>query len=60
MVEGEVSRVVFGSNVLVAAYNWPGGRADLAFLLVRRRVVELRARSFILAEVHRILREKLG
>lgn len=60
MVEGEVSRVVFDYNVLVAADNWPGGRADLAYLFVRRGVVELHARSFILEEVHRILREKFG
>jgi uncharacterized protein len=44
----------------VAAYNWPGGRADLAYLLARRGVVELHASPFILAEVGRILVEKLG
>jgi predicted nucleic acid-binding protein len=44
----------------VAAYNWPGGRADLAYLLARRGVVELHASSFILGEVGRILVEKFG
>jgi predicted nucleic acid-binding protein len=44
----------------VAAYNWPGGRADLAYVLVRRGVVELHASSFILGEVGRILAEKFG
>ena len=55
-----VPRVVFDSNVLVAAYNWPGGRADLAYLPVRRGVVELHASSFILGEVGRILADKFG
>ncbi len=45
---------------MVAAYNWPGGRADLAYLLARRGVVELHASSFILGEVDRVLREKFG
>jgi predicted nucleic acid-binding protein len=45
---------------LVAAYNWPGGRADLAYLLARRGVVDLHASSFILGEVDRVLREKFG
>jgi predicted nucleic acid-binding protein len=44
--------------VLVAAYNWPGGTADRAYLLARRGVVELHASTFILEEVERILREK--
>jgi predicted nucleic acid-binding protein len=45
---------------LVAVYNWPGGRADLAYLLARRGVVDLHASSFILGEVDRVLREKFG
>lgn len=53
-------RVVFDSNVLVAAYNWPGGVADRAYLLARRAVVELRVSPFILDEVGRVLREKFG
>jgi uncharacterized protein len=44
----------------VAAYNWPGGKADLAYLLARRGVVELHASSFILGEVGRILAQKFG
>jgi uncharacterized protein len=44
----------------VAAYNWPGGRADLAYLLARRGVVELHASPFILDEVGRILAEKFS
>jgi len=46
--------------VLVAAYNWPGGMADRAYLLVRRGGVELHASMFILGEVDRVLREKFG
>jgi putative PIN family toxin of toxin-antitoxin system len=57
---GEAPRVVFDSNVLVAAYNWPGGVADRAYLLVRRGVVELHVSLFILGEVERVLREKFG
>lgn len=53
-------RVVFDPNVLVAAYNWPGGVADRAYLLARRGVVELRVSPFILDEVGRVLREKFG
>jgi predicted nucleic acid-binding protein len=44
----------------VAAYNWPCGRANRAYLLVRRGVVELHASTFILGEVDRVLREELG
>lgn len=44
----------------MAAYNWPGGRADLAYLLARRGVVELHASSFILDKVGRVLRDKFG
>ncbi len=56
--EGPVKtpRVVFDSNVLLAAYNWPGGMADRAYWLVRRGVVELHTSPFILGEVERILR----
>ncbi len=46
--------------MLVAAYNWPGGMADRAYLLVRRDAVELHASTFILYEVGRILSEKFG
>jgi len=46
--------------VLVAAYNWPDGMADRAYLLARRGVVELHTSTFILGEVERILREKFG
>ncbi len=53
-------RVVFDSNVLVAAYNWPGGMADRAYGFARRGVVELHTSPFILGEVERILREKFG
>lgn len=53
-------RVVFDSNVLVAAYNWPGGMADSAYLLARRGVVELHASTFVLDEVGRVLGEKFG
>ena len=44
----------------MAAYNWPRGRAERAYLLVRRGVVELHASTFILGEVDRVLREKLA
>ncbi len=53
-------RAVFDSNVLVAAYNWPGGVADHAYLLARRGVVGLHVSPFILDEVGRVLREKFG
>ena len=53
-------RVVFDSNVLVAAYNWPGGMVDRAYLLARRSVVELHVSTFILDEVARVLAEKFG
>ncbi len=52
------TRVVFDTNVLVAAYNWPGGMADHAYWLVRRGVAELHTSGFILGEAERILREK--
>ncbi len=45
---------------MVAAYNWPGGMADHAYLLARRGVVELHASTFILDEVGRVLGEKFG
>ncbi len=45
---------------MVAAYNWPGGAADHAYLLARRGVVELHASTFILDEVGRVLGEKFG
>ncbi len=54
----KTSRVVFDTNVLVAAYNWPGGVADRAYWLVRRGAVELHTSGFILDEVARILYEK--
>ncbi|MGB3681840.1 MAG: putative toxin-antitoxin system toxin component, PIN family [Rubrobacteraceae bacterium] len=57
---GIVPRVVFDTNVLVAAYNWPGGMADRAYWLVRRGAVELHTSRFILGEAERILREKFG
>ena len=63
MAEGEPGtppRVVFDANVLVAAYNWPGGMTDCAYWLVRRGAVELHASASILGEVERILREKFG
>ena len=44
----------------MAAYNWPRGRAECAYLVVRRVVVELHASTFILGEVDRVLREELG
>jgi len=55
-----VPKVVFDSNLLVAAYNWHGGMADRAYLIARRDVVELHASAFILEEVERVLREKFG
>ncbi len=57
---GEQPRVVFDTNVLVAAYNWPGGMADRAYWLVRHGVAELHTSEFILDEVERILCEKFG
>ena len=57
---GAAPRVVFDTNVLVAAYNWPGGMADRAYWLVRRGVAGLHTSPFILDEVERILREKFG
>lgn len=44
----------------MAAYNWPGGTADRAYLLARRGMVELHASTFILDEVGRVLGEKFG
>ena len=58
--QGTAPRVVFDTNVLVAAYNWPGGVADLAYRLVRRGAAGLHTSAFILDEVERILREKFG
>ncbi len=57
---GKVPRVVFDSNVFVAAYNWPGGVADHAYRLVKRGAAELHTSAFILGEVERILRGKFG
>ena len=57
---GATPRVVFDTNVLVAAYNWPDGMADRAYWLVRRGAAELHTSPFILDEVKRILREKFG
>ena len=57
---GTAPRVVFDTNVLVAAYNWPGGVADLAYRLVRRGAAGLHTSAFILGEVERVLREKFG
>ena len=57
---GKVPRVVFDSNVLVAAYNWPGGMADRAYWLVKRGAAELHTSTFILGEVEHILRGKFG
>ncbi len=57
---GAALGVVFDTNVLVAAYNWPGGVADLAYRLVRRGAAGLHTSAFILEEVERILREKFG
>ncbi len=54
----QTPRFVFDSNVLVAAYNWPGGVADLAYLLLRAARIELHTSAFIFGEVERILREK--
>ncbi len=44
----------------VAAYNWPGGSADLAYLLARRGVVELHISTFILGEMDRVPKEEFG
>lgn len=55
---GTAPRVVFDTNVLVAAHNWPGGMADRAYWLVRRGAAELHTSAFILGEMDRILREK--
>lgn len=63
MTEEELERVpkvVFDTNVLVAAYNWPDGVADHAYWLVRRGAAELHTSGFILDEMDRILREKFG
>jgi putative PIN family toxin of toxin-antitoxin system len=57
-VPGATPRVVFDTNVLVAAYNWPDGMADHAYWLVRRGPAELHTSEFILDELERILREK--
>lgn len=57
-VPSATPRVVFDTNVLVAAYNWPGGMADRAYWLLRLGAGELHTSAFILDEVERILREK--
>jgi putative PIN family toxin of toxin-antitoxin system len=57
---GTAPRVVFDTNVLVAAYNWPNGVAESAYLLVRQGKAELHTSTFIVGEVERILREKFG
>lgn len=44
----------------MAAYNWPGGTADRAYLLARRGVIDLHASTFILDEVGCVLGEKFG
>ena len=46
--------------MLVAAYNWLGGTADRAYLLVKTGVVDLHVNEFVLGEVGRVLREKFG
>ncbi len=57
---GTAPRVVFDTNVLVAAYNWPNGVAESAYLLVRQGKAELHTSTFIVGEVERILCEKFG
>ncbi len=59
-VPGTAPRVVFDTNVLVAAYNWSGGMADRAYWIARRGAAELHTSAFMLGEVDRILREKFG
>lgn len=44
----------------MAAYNWPGGAADRAYLLARLGVVEIHVSTFILDEVARVLEAKFG
>lgn len=53
-------KVVFDTNILVAAYGWPGGKADRAYSTVRSGTVDLYVSEFILDEVARILSTKLG
>jgi len=51
-------KAVFDTNVLVSAFIFPGSQGEQAFLLARRRKVELHTSLPILTETARVLREK--
>lgn len=53
-------KVVFDTNVYVAAFLTPGGEGEQALLLAYRHQVDLYTSLPVLAEVARVLRGKLG
>jgi putative PIN family toxin of toxin-antitoxin system len=53
-------RAVFDTNVLVSAFNFPGGVPEDAFRLCVDRRAELITSKVLLAELARILTDKFG
>lgn len=53
-------RAVYDTNVLVSAFNFPGGVPEDAFRLCVDRRIELVTSSLLLAEFARILADKFG
>lgn len=53
-------RAVYDTNVLVSAFNFPGGAPEDAFRLCVDRRIELVTSNLLLAEFARILTDKFG
>jgi len=53
-------KVVFDTNVLISAYNFPGGASEDAFRLCLTGQIELVTSAPLLAEFTRVLRDKFG
>lgn len=53
-------RVVFDTNVLVSALNFPGGAPEAAYRLVLERRIDLVTSPTPLAELARVLADKFG
>jgi len=53
-------KTVFDTNVYVSAFVIPNSKAEQAFLLARRRIIELYSSVPILTETARVLRTKFN
>jgi uncharacterized protein len=53
-------RIVFDTNVLVSAFNFPGGPPEAAYRLVLEGRIELVTTPTLLAELARVLTGKFG